>query len=53
MYERWLDCFVATIAKVDPECDPALEAAWREALRPGISAIGQHVTAAAPRSQRR
>lgn len=32
----FLDCLVATAARCDPQFSPAVEAAWREALEPGI-----------------
>jgi hemoglobin-like flavoprotein len=37
MYERWLECFLATLAEVDPEMSAALALAWREALTPSIA----------------
>lgn len=36
LYELWLDCLLQAARKHDPEYSPAVEAAWRAALRPGI-----------------
>lgn len=37
LYDRWLDCLIATVAERDPGCDRATELAWRWALAPGIT----------------
>jgi hypothetical protein len=37
MYERWLECFIDTLWKVDPEMSATLATAWRRALTPGIA----------------
>ena len=39
LYELWLDSVCATGKHMDPEWTPAIEAAWRDRLRPGIEAI--------------
>jgi hemoglobin-like flavoprotein len=36
MYDVWLDCLLGAASAHDPEYSPAVEAAWRETLRPGI-----------------
>jgi hypothetical protein len=37
MYQRWLECFIDTLWKVDPEMSATLATAWRRALTPGIA----------------
>jgi truncated hemoglobin YjbI len=37
LYDRWLNCLVATVAEHDRECDEVTELAWRLALTPGIT----------------
>ncbi len=39
LYELWLDSVCDTVKTMDPEWTAALESAWREQLRPGISLI--------------
>jgi truncated hemoglobin YjbI len=36
MYDRWLDCLVATVAEVDPEANQNTLLAWRIVMSPGI-----------------
>jgi hemoglobin-like flavoprotein len=36
LYDLWLDCLLQAARKHDPEFSPAVEAAWRDTLRPGI-----------------
>jgi hemoglobin-like flavoprotein len=36
LYDLWLDCLLKAARKHDPEFSPAVEAAWRATLRPGI-----------------
>ena len=36
LYDAWLDCLLQAVRKHDPEFSPAIEAAWRDTLRPGI-----------------
>jgi hemoglobin-like flavoprotein len=38
-YKNWLDCLMKTVAEVDPEYTPELDAAWRESLRGGIELL--------------
>ena len=39
LYELWLDSVCATVKRMDPDWTPAIEAGWRNQLRPGIEAI--------------
>lgn len=36
MYSLFVDSLLATVREHDPRCDVETEAAWRDALRPGI-----------------
>ncbi len=36
-YDSWLDALVSTVREFDPECELAVELAWRLALTPGIT----------------
>jgi len=36
LYPVWVDCFIETLAEMDPLFSPELGAEWREALQPGI-----------------
>lgn len=36
MYALFVDSLLATIREFDERCDGSVEAAWREALRPGV-----------------
>ena len=36
LYDLWLDCLLQAAREHDPEFSPAVEAAWRDTLRPGI-----------------
>jgi hypothetical protein len=33
---HFVDSLVAAVLRHDPECTPAVEAAWRAAVKPGI-----------------
>ncbi|MGE0158557.1 MAG: globin domain-containing protein [Gemmatimonadales bacterium] len=37
MYALFVDSLLATVRELDPRCAPEIEAAWREALAPGIA----------------
>ncbi|MBR9912380.1 MAG: globin [Gammaproteobacteria bacterium] len=37
LYELWLDCMLAAVAKFDPKYDDDVELAWRLALAPAIT----------------
>ncbi len=36
LYRIWLDALCMTVRERDPECDPAMEKAWRRAMQVGI-----------------
>ena len=42
LYELWLDSVCQTVKLLDPEWTQALQLAWRDQLRPGISFITSH-----------
>ena len=37
LYSTFVDSLVATVKEFDPGCGPELEAAWRQAVAPGIA----------------
>ena len=37
LYDLWLDSLLATVARFDPAYDSHVDAAWRQALAPGIA----------------
>lgn len=37
MYEHFVDSLLAAVRNADPQCNGAVEEAWREALRPGLA----------------
>ena len=41
LYDLWLDCLLQAARQHDPEYSPAVEAAWRDTLRPGIEFMQQ------------
>jgi hemoglobin-like flavoprotein len=41
LYDLWLDCLLRAVRQHDPEYSPAVEAAWRDTLRPGIEFMQQ------------
>jgi len=41
MFIIWADSLIKTLAELDPQFSPQLEAEWRRALSPGIDAIKQ------------
>jgi hemoglobin-like flavoprotein len=43
MYDVWLECLLAAAASHDPQFSPALEAAWRATLGPGIEFMRERV----------
>lgn len=36
LYDPFVAALIATVKQFDPECSPAVEAAWRETVTPGI-----------------
>jgi len=42
LYERWVDCLLATLAQHDPAFDEALRAEWRHVLEAGIAVMRSH-----------
>jgi hemoglobin-like flavoprotein len=36
LYGPFIDALIATVQQFDPECSPAVEAAWRETVGPGV-----------------
>lgn len=36
MFDVWLDCLVATVKDIDPDCTESVELAWRIVMAPGI-----------------
>ena len=41
MFVIWVDCLMKTLAELDPQFSPQLEANWRRTLGPGIDVIKQ------------
>jgi hemoglobin-like flavoprotein len=41
MFIIWVDCLMKTLAELDPEFSPQLEAEWRHAVGKGIDAMKQ------------
>jgi len=41
MFIIWVDSLIKTLAELDPQFSPQLEAEWRRALSPGIDVIKQ------------
>jgi len=41
MFIVWVDCLMKTMAELDPQFSPQLEADWRRTLGPGIDVIKQ------------
>jgi len=37
LYDLWLDCMIASVAKFDPQYNDGVELAWRLALGPAIT----------------
>jgi hemoglobin-like flavoprotein len=38
-YDRWADCFIATVRECDERWSPVVEAAWRRTLAHGIAVM--------------
>lgn len=39
LYERWVDCLLATLAQHDPDLNDELRLEWREVLEAGIAVM--------------
>lgn len=39
LYDYWIDSLMKAVKESDPECNPALEAQWREILQKGVKYI--------------
>jgi len=42
LYERWIDCLLATLAQHDPALTPDLRQEWRQVLDAGIAVMRSH-----------